>query len=137
MIGTKRADKLMGGAGNDTLYGKAGKDVLTGGAGQDVFVFDTKPSKTNLDTITDFVAADDTIWLKKSGVFSRIAKKGALDAKAFYAGAKAHDADDRIIYNKKTGILYYDEDGNGSHAAVQIAKLSTKPTLTKADFFVI
>jgi Ca2+-binding RTX toxin-like protein len=136
--GTSGANVLAGGAGHDTLYGGAGKDVLTGGAGGDVFVFDTRPnSRTNVDTIRDFSVADDTIWLKKSGVFSKIAKKGALEAKAFYAGTKAHDASDRIVYNKKTGVLYYDEDGNGAKAAVAIAKLSTKPTLTKADFFVI
>ncbi len=136
--GTSAANVLVGGAGNDTLYGGAGKDVLTGGAGGDVFVFDTRPnSRTNVDTIRDFSAANDTIWLKKSGVFSKIAKKGALEAKAFWVGTKAHDASDRIVYDKKTGALYYDEDGNGSHAAVQIAKLTNKPILTKDDFFVI
>ncbi|WP_173947410.1 cadherin domain-containing protein [Microvirga subterranea] len=136
--GTSGANTLTGQAGNDTLYGGAGKDVLTGGAGGDVFVFDTRPNnRTNVDSITDFNAADDTIWLKKSGVFTKIAKKGALEAKAFYAGSKAHDASDRIVYNKKTGVLYYDEDGSGAKAAIAIAKLTNKPTLTKADFFVI
>jgi Ca2+-binding RTX toxin-like protein len=135
--GTSGANVLVGGTGNDTLYGGAGKDVLTGSTGADVFVFDTKPNtRTNVDTITDFSHADDTIWLKKSA-FTKLAKKGALAAKAFYVGSKAHDADDRIVYNKKAGVLYYDEDGSGAHAAVQIAKLAAKPTLFKADFFVI
>jgi len=135
--GTSAANALAGGSGNDTLYGGAGKDVLTGGTGQDLFVFDTRPNtRSNLDTITDFSAADDTIHLKKS-VFTKIAQKGALSSQAFWSGAKAHDASDRIVYNKKTGILYYDEDGTGTKAAVQIAKLANKASLSKNDFFVI
>ena len=31
---------------------------------------------------------------------------------------------DRIVYNKNYGALYYDNDGNGAHAAIQIATLS-------------
>ena len=69
--------------------------------------------------------------------FSKIAKKGALSGKAFWAGTKAHDADDRIVYNKKTGALYYDDDGSGAHAMVQIAKLSKNLKLTAKDFFVV
>lgn len=135
--GTSRADRLTGAAGDDTLRGRAGNDTLSGGAGSDAFVFDTRPNKrTNVDTITDFSAADDTIWLSKS-VFAKIAKKGALSSGAFWAGTKAHDASDRIIYNKKTGALYYDDDGSGSHAMVQIAKLAGKPALSHKDFFVI
>ena len=42
-----------------------------------------------------------------------------------------------MVYNKKTGILYYDEDGTGTKAAVQIAKLVNKASLSKNDFFVI
>jgi len=136
-------DVLKGGGGNDTLYGGAGRDVLTGGKGQDVFVFDTKLAKTNaayhrtgLDKITDFVAADDTIDLVRR-VFTKIGKMGVLKKDAFYSGAAAHDASDRIIYNKKTGALFYDQDGNGAHEAIQIATLSKNPKLTYHDFFII
>ncbi len=140
--GSAGANVLLGGTGNDTLYGGLGKDVLTGGAGQDVFVFDTRPnSRTNLDTITDFNATDDSIqldnkYLKKLGSGSA-AKPAKLKAAFFKVADKAKDANDYLVYNKKTGVLYYDEDGSGAKAAVAIAKLATKPTLTKADFFVI
>jgi serralysin len=112
--------------------------VLSGGAGQDVFVFDTKAhSRSNRDTVTDYSAAEDTIWLSKT-VFTKIAKKGALAKSAFWAGTKAHDANDRIVYNKKTGVLFYDEDGSGAKAAVQIAVLKNKPaSFSAAEFFVI
>jgi Ca2+-binding RTX toxin-like protein len=136
-------DVLKGGAGNDTLFGGAGRDVLTGGTGQDVFVFDTKLAKTNaahkktgLDKITDFVVADDTIDLSHR-VFTKIGKMGVLKSGAFHVGAAAHDASDRIIYNKKTGALFYDQDGNGAHEAIQIATLSKSLKMTYHDFFII
>ncbi len=141
--GTSRADVLTGGTSKDVLYGGLGKDKLTGGAGQDAFVFDTKPSKTkNLDTITDFTVKDDSIWLDNA-IFKALGKKGTEDnpvllkSSAFYAGSSAHDGNDRIIYNKKTGALFYDADGTGSAKQVQIATLSKSLKLTFKDFFVI
>ncbi|MGO4707038.1 cadherin domain-containing protein [Microvirga sp. 2MCAF38] len=135
-------DVLLGEAGNDRLSGGAGRDVLTGGSGQDVFVFDTKLSKssrvnkTNQDTITDFNVQDDTIHLAKS-VFTKLSKKGVLKAGEFYIGTKAHDQDDRIIYDKKKGALYYDADGTGSQAQIQIATLTKNLKMTYKDFFVV
>jgi serralysin len=136
-------DSLFGEAGNDRLYGGLGNDRLTGGAGQDVFVFDSALGRTNtlnkrlnLDTLTDFSVADDTIHLAKS-VFKGITKRGVLKKAAFYAGSAAHDADDRIVYNKKTGALFYDPDGNGGHAATQIAKLAPRLKINERDFFLI
>ncbi|RDI55130.1 glycoside hydrolase family 113 [Microvirga subterranea] len=142
LVGTNRADKLVGGGGNDRLSGKLGKDVLTGGVGKDVFVFDTKPNKkTNLDTITDYSVADDTIWLDNA-VFKKLgkgsaSKPGALKKGFFKVADKAKDGNDYLVYNKKTGILYYDADGSGAGKAVEIAKLSKNLKLTAADFFVV
>jgi Ca2+-binding RTX toxin-like protein len=142
LVGTLRANKLVGGDGNDKLSGKAGKDVLTGGLGKDTFVFDTKPNKTNLDKITDYVVADDTIWLdnkylKKLGNGSPT--KPQMLNKKFFSLDKAKDSNDYIVYVKKTGALYYDEDGSGTKAAaVQIATLSKNlKGFSAAEFFVI
>jgi Ca2+-binding RTX toxin-like protein len=49
---------------------------------------------------------------------------GPLKATFFSAGTAAHDADDRIIYNKATGALYYDSDGTGAHAQVLFAVIA-------------
>lgn len=141
--GLAGTDTLRGEAGNDKIYGGLGNDMLYGGAGKDVFVFDTKLAKTNaanrkynLDKVLDFKVVDDTLHLAK-GVFSKIAKKGVLSKGAFYTGTKAHDADDRIIYNKKTGALFYDADGIGTKAAIQIATLSKNLKMTYHDLFII
>ncbi|MBF9235701.1 calcium-binding protein [Microvirga alba] len=130
-------DTIDGGFDNDVISGGLGKDVLTGGAGKDTFLFDAKlNAKTNLDQIVDFNVKDDTIQLAKS-VFSKITKKGFLAKTAFWVGAKAHDKDDRIIYDKKKGVLYYDADGDGKGAAVAFATVSKNLKMTEKDFFIV
>jgi Ca2+-binding RTX toxin-like protein len=118
------------------LYGLGGKDVLIGRLGQDTFVFSTKPSRTNIDKVTDFNVADDTIYLSK-GIFKALGKKGALKKAEFVVGSKAADSGDHFIYNKKAGALFYDADGTGSQAQVQIATLSKNLKMIHKDFFVI
>ena len=142
LYGQGGSDRLYGAGGNDKLYGRAGKDTLKGDAGQDVFVFDTKLSKSskvnkaNLDRITDFTVKDDTIHLAKS-MFKQMAKKGVIKSAEFYQGVKAHDKSDHIIFDKKTGALFYDADGTGLIAQIQIATLSKNLKLTYKDFFVV
>jgi Ca2+-binding RTX toxin-like protein len=133
--GSGGADRLLGADGQDTLAGGAGNDILTGGAGQDVFVFDTARAK-NLDTIKDYAVADDAIHLE-NGVYTRLGSPGALASKAFWAGKKAHDSSDRIVYDKATGALYYDQDGTGSAAQIKIGQLSKNLKMTAAEFLVI
>jgi len=134
-------DSLTGGAGNDTVYGGLGNDTLVGGAGSDVFVFNTTPNaSTNKDTISDFVSANDDIWLSKTAMAGLGSSTGQLSSAAFWSGAgvtASHDGDDRIIYNLSTGALYYDADGNGSTAAVQIAQLTANTALSYQDIFIV
>lgn len=134
--GSKVANELRGGAGNDKLYGGLGKDVLEGGAGRDIFIFDTRPGSTNIDKIGDFSVRDDTIWLDDD-IFTKAGKAGDLSTAAFHIGTKAHDASDRVIYDSKSGKLWYDADGSGKGAAVQFAQLDTGLKLTAADFDII
>jgi len=132
--GGKRADVLVGGSGNDYLNGGLGKDKLTGGEGQDVFAFTTKLGAANLDRVLDF-SAEDTLVLS-SKVFKGLTK-GGLAKGAFRIGSEARDADDRILFNRKTGVLSYDADGSGTdHSAVAFAKLTTK-SLGYHDFLII
>ncbi len=140
MIGAAGADTMQGGAGNDKLSGLGGKDRLSGdagddvlngglgadwlngGAGRDVFVFDTALSRENRDTIQGFSAVDDTIHLSHE-IFTALSV-GELTAGAFNTGAAATQADDRIIFDTRTGALMYDADGAGGNAAVQFATLT-------------
>lgn len=128
-------DKLNGGLGSDILIGGAGKDTLTGGSGKDTFIFAATPLSANLDIVRDFSSADDTFKIKQS-MFADIGAKGKLNADAFRIGASASDKEDRIIYHKATGSLYYDPDGTGPQAQVKIASLSNKAALALSDFVI-
>ena len=153
--GNNRANTLFGGLGNDTLsgfeagdrlVGGAGQDTLTGGTGRDSFVFDA-PVNTGgaiVDTITDFSSAQlDRIELSKA-VFAGLAGAAGttLTESAFFSSATAtgaNDTSDRVIYNTTTGALYYDADGSGGTAAVQIALIgtTTHAALVFGDFLII
>ncbi|WP_210210248.1 Calx-beta domain-containing protein [Microvirga subterranea] len=167
LLGRGGNDILKGEAGNDVLGGGEGKDKLTGGKGktsQDAFVFDTKlidakgkPNKSlankSKDQILDFGPKYDSIWFDDAAFTNKtIAKylknKGAsldkpvkMKASFFKVGDKAADKDDFFIYNARTKKLYFDVDGSGSAAMVEIASLKLQKgegtTLTWKDFFFI
>jgi Ca2+-binding RTX toxin-like protein len=137
LTGTSGADAINGMGGSDKLWGKASNDILTGGSGKDYFIFDTTLSATrNVDRITDFYVADDSIQLNDS-IFAKVWDEGQLRSSWFRVGEKALDSNDYIVYNKSTGALYYDKDGSGSAAAVKFAVVENKALLTAADFIVI
>ncbi|WP_280114245.1 calcium-binding protein [Microvirga sp. BSC39] len=128
-------NQLDGGAGNDKLYGGLGTDKLTGGAGRDTFYFDTALGG-NVDKIVSFSTKDDKIALDTE-IFTSLAG-GKLATSAFYIGASAKDADDRIIYNKSTGALSDDADGTGTaFGAIKFATLNKNLKLTASDFILI
>ncbi|MBB3021150.1 Ca2+-binding RTX toxin-like protein [Microvirga lupini] len=136
LFGLGGNDQLSGQIGNDTLSGGTGNDILTGGSGKDVFVFDQRLSaKSNRDYVQDFVPKDDTIHLAKK-VFSKLSK-GTLSSKAFVVGDTFKDKDDRILYHKKGGALFYDPDGSGSAKAIQFASISKNLSITHKDFFIV
>ncbi|MBF9194864.1 calcium-binding protein [Microvirga terrestris] len=132
-------DKLYGQGGNDHLYGGNGNDVLYGGTGRDAFVFNTKANKyTNKDAIKDFRVIDDTIRLDNA-VFTKVGANGTLKSYAFWSNnsGKAHDKDDRIIYDKDSGVLYYDADGSGKGASTAFTTISKKLAMTNKDFYIV
>ncbi len=128
-------DTLLGNGGNDWLQGGSGYDRLTGGGGADTFAFAESGGK-NWDAILDFVASLDRIALDDAA-FTRIGPAGVLSEAAWWEGSKAHDASDRVIYNPATGAIFYDADGSGKAAQVQIATVTAGLDLNHTDFFVI
>ncbi len=134
--GNSLANSLTGNAEANSLNGLLGNDTLTGGNGADNFIFSTTLGSTNIDRITDFNAAADTIRLENA-VFTGLAA-GTLSGAAFVRNTSgtAADASDRIIYETDTGKLYFDRDGTGATAKVHFATVGTNITLTAADFVV-
>ena len=140
LTGAVGRDSLFGGKGNDVLNGGTQNDTLSGGTGNDAFIFNVALT-ANIDLITDFAPVNDTIKLENS-IFKSLSTVGTLAADQFISGANvlaAADSNDFLIYNTTSGKLFYDADGNGAGAGVQIALigLSTHAALTNADFVVI
>ena len=135
LIGGAGADTLTGNAGNDRLVGGAGIDTLFGNAGADVFVLQNLA--VDRDTIRDFEAADQIEV--SAALFGGGLVAGSLAANQFLSNGTgvAGDSDDRFVYNNSTGALYFDIDGSGATARVQIATLTGMPTLTAGDFTIV
>ncbi|BAQ64645.1 S-layer family protein [Geminocystis sp. NIES-3709] len=125
-------DTLLGGSGNDTLVGGMGNDTLTGGSGVDYFRFNS-PSE-GINNITDFKVGEDSIVLQGSSFSLPL---GVLSSSQFVIGASATTGDHHLIYNGTTGNLFFDDDGVGGNAQVQIASLKPRLALTNQSFIVI
>ena len=138
LFGLAGRDSLTGGDGSDTLSGGLGADKLTGGTGADAFRFDVLEAAANFDTIKDFVHGTDRIEISRAafGAFAAEAA-GALGAGFFGTGTAATTTTQHLVYNTLTGALFYDADGMGGQAQVQIGLLSGHPALTEADIVLV
>lgn len=143
LLGGEGIDTLDGGDGSDFLMADFGKDVLTGGKGKDYFTFIAKPAKgANSAKITDFTVKEDKILLAKSVFKKAMSDKGVLKADNFYKGVGAtqgKDKNDHIIFDTRSGKLYYDADGVGGQKAelfAQLTKNKTLASLSHKDFYI-
>jgi Ca2+-binding RTX toxin-like protein len=133
--GNSLNNTLNGNSGNDLLEGGSGNDTLTGGSGADNFRFNSASERT--DRITDYTYQQgDKIQLDDFG-FGGGLTVGALLFSQFNIGSSAFDSSDRVIYNSTNGALFFDVDGTGSNAQVQIATLTTNLPLISSDFTVV
>lgn len=135
LVGQAGNDELSGGAGDDTLVGGEGRDELTGGAGDDTFLFNTAPTRSADDEITDFEVGSDIFAL---GRFQfGVLPAGALDEDAFRLGATATEASHRILYDSASGNLFFDEDGVDGATAVRFASIDSGLDLNADDFLLV
>jgi serralysin len=128
-------DYLVGGNGKDQLYGDEGNDTLTGDSGADTFGFNSPGKK--VDLLTDFSLKDDTIAVSAAGFGGGLVANAAITPAQFVIGSAATTADHRFIYNNTNGFLFFDRDGLGASAQVQIASLNTGLAMTNNDIFVV
>lgn len=131
-------DIIDGGRGQDTLEAMGGHDVMTGGRGADAFLFKVEPvaGQDWWVAIKDFTHGSDRIEVLD--VFGNIGTvDGPLDATHFHIGRAATTAEQGLIYHRKKGFLYYDEDGAGAGDQVLLAKLVAGTVLTVDDIWVV
>jgi len=124
LTGNAAANEMTGNDAVNKLDGGLGNDTLTGGLGNDVFIFSKAlNAATNVDSITDFSTAGDSIQLSKA-VFKAVGAAGELNA-AFFCTTDALTAEARIIFDSATGALFYDADGTGTASSqVQFATVT-------------
>jgi len=127
-------DILTGGSGNDILVGGSGNDTLTGGIGSDRFTFNSRSE--GIDRITDFSVIDDTIFVSASGFGGGLIAGAAIATNRFAIGIAATTSSQRFIYSTGNGSLFFDQDGIGAIAKIQIATLNTGLSLSNADIVV-
>ena len=121
IFGNSGNNQLEGRDGDDLLFGAAGNDKLKGGDGADGFLFD---GSRGTDLVLDFTTAVDKILLDGERFAVLDANgDGQVDDGRFVSGdrAKPQDGDDYLIYDTRSGILWFDSDGNGSGKASKIA----------------
>jgi len=135
VLGGQGGDKIIGSKGANLIDGHTGKDNLTGGGGKDAFKFSTVLGDSNVDTIKDFNPQDDTFYLDEA-VFAGLLP-GQLPKSAFRIGKVAKDEDDRVIYDKAKGRLFFDSNGDDPGGAVQFAKIGKDLDISHKDFLIV
>jgi Ca2+-binding RTX toxin-like protein len=137
LVGNALSQTITGNAGVNAIYGGLGNDTLLGLGGSDIFIFNTALGPSNVDTLSDFTAAD-TIYLENA-VFTGLTGTGTLTADQFVSNTTglATTASQHIIYESDTGNLYYDSNGNAAGGSVLFAHLSAGLAITSADLFII
>jgi len=138
LVGNDGNDTIVGNAGNDTLAGGPGSDLLIGGSGRDVFLFDSLPNSLAVDTIKDFYPKEDVIALDRN-FFMSFNYVGKLKNENFCCSdtGQALDAQDIIIYQPKSGIIFYDSDGIGGGVAIPVVVVGANLPLSVSNFMVV
>ncbi|MEQ8699842.1 MAG: calcium-binding protein [Bauldia litoralis] len=146
----------FGDRGNDVLYDSTGTEVLRGGRGTDI-LSDNKFGEDGLrdifvlengfgsDVVFGFNSGDtansDRFWLPEdmfAGLNHNAA--GVLSLGYFVNKDSDHNATAahaQLIYQGDTHAIWYDEDGTGGGAAVQIATLVLGPDKLKSSDFLM
>jgi Ca2+-binding RTX toxin-like protein len=137
LAGNSLNNLIIGNDGANTMSGLGGYDTLSGGAGKDVFALTSLGNK-DLVFITDFsVLEGDKIALSRS-VFNgfsgnKISSKDFLVSK----GSPSASLFQHLIFDEDNSTLYFNPDGPGKSAAIEIAIVGNGQVLSVNDFLLI
>ncbi|MBD1912033.1 MULTISPECIES: cadherin domain-containing protein [unclassified Leptolyngbya] len=139
LVGGRGVDTLLGGTGNDQLTGGIGRDVLNGGGGSDRFILSAVTNSRG-DVIQDFNSAKDVMQISLRTLQTLIPasvtntlRVGQLPTAQLTFGTSARTARQRFIYNRSTGNLFFDPDGNGATAQTFIVRLQGAAAMNNTD----
>lgn len=130
VVGGEGNDQIRTGYGDDVINSGEGADTVWSGRGQDIFVLDNI-AVDGFDTFKDFDAGSGGSTVDKirldATVFTALA--GGVKAEHFIKGGglsapsnNETGTDDHLIFDTRSGKLYYDADGRDSGSeAVLIA----------------
>jgi Ca2+-binding RTX toxin-like protein len=124
-------DLLAGGSGDDTLSAE-GDDTLYGGTGHDAFEFAAPYTDTGTSRIQDFDRTQDSLVFATYS-FPGLKSGATLDPDNFYKGKTALEGDDHLGYDKDSGKLYYDINGNDAGGRQLVAILDKGTKLKAGD----
>jgi Ca2+-binding RTX toxin-like protein len=131
-----QANLLAGGRGDDILIGGLGSDTLVGGAGNDTFVFNS--TADGLDHILDFSAGD--VLQFSSSAFGNLGAStlSAANFESNATGVRQQGAGTpQFVFYTANSTLYYDADGAGGSAAINMAKLENGHALTASEIHIV
>ena len=134
-IGNGLDNLIIGNPYDNLIAGREGRDTLRGQAGADTFVFDRAPGRDNVDRIIDFntnKANEGDLLKMKGAIFGGLAA-GLLEADLFVAGTRAQDGNDRFIFDRASGQLWFDGDGAGGDAQRLVATFEQNAQVTASD----
>jgi len=133
--GGDKNDTLLGGKGDDLLIGEKGNDILIGGKGSDRFRVNLE--MPGIDRMNDFSKKSDSLEILVTQAIQGLAIGSPISSDQFHLGSKAMGVSDRFIYNRSTGALFFDADGKGGAAQVQLATLSNRASLDYSNIVVV
>ncbi|MBI9080699.1 MAG: S8 family serine peptidase [Pseudodesulfovibrio sp.] len=116
LFGWRGNDVISGQGGNDILHGGVGTDALTGGMGSDIFYYGTVLEGG--DSITDFNHADD--GFNFSYTYYGQSSAGNLAGDHFFTASASVDVSE-ACFIFESDHLWYDSDGTGATAAIDIS----------------
>lgn len=125
------ATVVNGTTGNDQILLGSTQKAAYGQGGSDIFVFNAMPAAPHY--LMDFDPANDRIEFRND-VFTSLWALDPIGADTFRAGTAAADHNDHVIYDSATGTLWYDSDGDGAAAKVEIARLQPGTSLNNSHF---
>ncbi|WP_394889469.1 hypothetical protein ACG873_29965 [Mesorhizobium sp. AaZ16] len=136
LSGSEHVNNVYGNAGANIVNGRGGVDQLWGYGGNDTFVFNNIAEAG--DRIADMSLGNDIIQMDNAGFGPGVGTGSlAVAGVMFEIGTRATTANETLFYNQTTDRIYWDADGSGAGAAIQLAFIANGAAIAADDFIFV